>query len=231
MRLVAGEAGNLFVVGDEDQSIYRWRGADVSNILEFAREFPTAKTVRLERNYRSTAPILKAAGAVVAENRRRLGKTLRADEDGRRERPPRRLRRGARRGARGRLADRGRAPRTARGRDRGPFPHERAVPAVRGRAPALEHALHPRRRDEVLRKGRDQGRARVPAPREQPVRRRVLPEGRERAGARRGRGHAGGRRGRGPRARRLASARSSTRCPKVSRSARKRRSPSSGTSS
>ena len=82
VRLIAGEAGNLFVVGDEDQSIYRWRGADVSNILEFAREFPTAKTVRLERNYRSTAPILKAAAAVVAENRRRLGKTLRATKTG-----------------------------------------------------------------------------------------------------------------------------------------------------
>jgi DNA helicase-2/ATP-dependent DNA helicase PcrA len=82
VRLIAGEAGNLFVVGDEDQSIYRWRGADVSNILEFAREFPSAKTVRLERNYRSTAPILKAAGAVVAENRRRLGKKLKATKTG-----------------------------------------------------------------------------------------------------------------------------------------------------
>jgi DNA helicase-2/ATP-dependent DNA helicase PcrA len=82
VRLIAGEAGNLFVVGDEDQSIYRWRGADVSNILEFTREFPSAKTVRLERNYRSTAPILKAAGAVVAENRRRLGKKLKATKTG-----------------------------------------------------------------------------------------------------------------------------------------------------
>ena len=82
VRLLAGERRNVFAVGDEDQSIYRWRGADVGNILEFSREFPGAKTIRLERNYRSTAPILAAAGAVVAENRRRLGKTLRAEKKG-----------------------------------------------------------------------------------------------------------------------------------------------------
>ncbi len=82
VKLVTGETGNVFAVGDEDQSIYRWRGADVGNILEFSREFPRATTVRLERNYRSTASILEAAGAVVAENRRRLGKALRATRPG-----------------------------------------------------------------------------------------------------------------------------------------------------
>lgn len=76
VTLLAGERQNIFAVGDEDQSIYRWRGADVSNILEFEKVFPGAGTVRLERNYRSTAPILAAAGAVVARNERRLGKTL-----------------------------------------------------------------------------------------------------------------------------------------------------------
>lgn len=82
VRLLAGESANVFAVGDEDQSIYRWRGADVSNILEFTKEFPGAKAVRLERNYRSTGAILAAAGAVVAENERRLGKTLRAEKKG-----------------------------------------------------------------------------------------------------------------------------------------------------
>lgn len=82
VKALAGERRNVFAVGDEDQSIYRWRGADVGNILEFAREFPGARTVRLERNYRSTAAILAAAGAVVAENERRLGKTLRAEKKG-----------------------------------------------------------------------------------------------------------------------------------------------------
>jgi DNA helicase-2/ATP-dependent DNA helicase PcrA len=79
---LAGERRNVFAVGDEDQSIYRWRGADVGNILEFSSVFAGARTIRLERNYRSTAPILAAAGAVVAENRRRLGKTLRAEKAG-----------------------------------------------------------------------------------------------------------------------------------------------------
>jgi DNA helicase-2/ATP-dependent DNA helicase PcrA len=76
MRLLAGERHNVCAVGDEDQSIYSWRGADIRNILEFERDFPEAKIVRLEQNYRSTQHILGAASAVVANNVRRKGKNL-----------------------------------------------------------------------------------------------------------------------------------------------------------
>ena len=76
MRLLAGPGGNLTVVGDEDQSIYSWRGADISNILDFERDFPGARVFRLEQNYRSSQRILDAAGALVARNERRKGKTL-----------------------------------------------------------------------------------------------------------------------------------------------------------
>jgi DNA helicase-2/ATP-dependent DNA helicase PcrA len=69
---------NLFVVGDEDQSIYSWRGADINNILDFAKDFPRAQVHRLEINYRSTKPILDAANALVSHNVNRLGKNLRA---------------------------------------------------------------------------------------------------------------------------------------------------------
>jgi ATP-dependent DNA helicase UvrD/PcrA len=76
MRLLAGSRHNVCAVGDEDQSIYSWRGADIRNILEFEQDFPEAKIVRLEQNYRSTQNILQAASAVVANNVKRKGKNL-----------------------------------------------------------------------------------------------------------------------------------------------------------
>ncbi len=80
-RVLDGER-NITAVGDEDQSIYRWRGAEVDNILSFEAHFPGARVVKLEQNYRSTAPILAAAGALIARNEGRRGKTLFTDREG-----------------------------------------------------------------------------------------------------------------------------------------------------
>jgi DNA helicase-2/ATP-dependent DNA helicase PcrA len=85
IRLLAGKTGKVFAVGDDDQSIYGWRGARVENMQQFLRDFPGARTIKLEQNYRSTATILKAANSVIARNGGRLGKQLwTAGEDGER---------------------------------------------------------------------------------------------------------------------------------------------------
>ena len=80
LRLLSQKYRNICCVGDDDQSIYSWRGAEIENILKFNSDFPEAKTIRLERNYRSTENILKAASAVISHNSKRLGKTLKVAE-------------------------------------------------------------------------------------------------------------------------------------------------------
>jgi DNA helicase-2/ATP-dependent DNA helicase PcrA len=85
IRVLAGKSGQVFVVGDDDQAIYGWRGAKVENVQQFLRDFPGARTIKLEQNYRSTSTILKAANSVIERNGNRLGKQLwTAGEEGER---------------------------------------------------------------------------------------------------------------------------------------------------
>jgi DNA helicase-2/ATP-dependent DNA helicase PcrA len=81
LRLLAGDSGHLFIVGDDDQSIYGWRGAKIENIQKFHQDYDTATSISLEQNYRSTGHILAAANAVIANNDERLGKELWTEDD------------------------------------------------------------------------------------------------------------------------------------------------------
>ncbi len=173
--LVAGQDGAPFVVGDDDQSIYRWRGARVENLTRYTRDYPAAKMFRLEQNYRSTGNILKAANALIANNTGRLGKNLWTAGHGRRAHPALRRFQRARRGRvrdepHPRLDEPGR--RAARRRD--PLSLERAVARVRRSVPVRAHSLQGVRRPAILRARGNQGRAGVPAPHHEPRRRRIV---------------------------------------------------------
>ena len=193
---------NLCVVGDDDQSIYGWRGANVQNILDFERDYPDATVVKLEQNYRSTQLILDAAHAVVSRNERRTDKKLWTENQG--GVPIQRFEayneeeeaEWIARQVEGLVGSTGRGSLLTRRADddestpvpgegrRGDVPDERPVPGDRGGVPPLRHPLPARRRHAVLPAARGQGRAGLPAGAALGHGRRLVRADHQRAGAR-----------------------------------------------
>ena len=190
LRLLAQARKNLCCVGDDDQSIYGWRGAEVDNILRFEHDFPGATVIRLERNYRSTGHILAAASGLIAKNQGRLGKTLRTeDEPGEKVTITGAWDRGGG-GAPHRRGDRGAA------RNKHPLSEIAILVRISAQMREIEDRLrHARpalpghRRPALLRARGDPRRARLSARRRQPRRRPRLRAHRQRAEARPRRRH------------------------------------------
>ena len=161
VNLLAKEHRNICVVGDDDQSIYSWRGADVRNILDFEKDYPEATVIKLEQNYRSTQTILSAANAVIGNNRDRKTKKLWTDLG---EGDPVRVaevddEHAEARYVAGEIMRLEQEEDFGAARHRGLLPGQRAVARAGGHADPLRHPLPGRRRHQVLRTGGDQGRA------------------------------------------------------------------------
>ena len=172
LQLLAEKHRNVFAVGDPDQSIYGFRGADIRNVLEFEHDFPGSYSIALEQNYRSTQHILDAANGVISHNRERKEKNLWSElGDG----DPVRVIEVEDEHAEARYVAAEIALLVEEGfsgqRGRGLLPHERAEPRARGRPRAPGHRVPGDRRPALLRARRDQGPRRLPPGARQPVRR------------------------------------------------------------